>query len=74
MVLLSDTELEKAKQVIKRFAYNLISVSKHLDVHYQISFALGIVFFDQKKHINIEHLLNDADQVMDEKKAKNKHY
>ena len=74
VVLLSDTELETAKQVIKRFAYNLISVSKHLDLPCQISFAHGIVSFDQKKHINIEHLLSDADQVMDEKKAKNKHY
>ncbi|TWX66930.1 sensor domain-containing diguanylate cyclase [Colwellia sp. C1TZA3] len=70
VVLLSDTELETAKQVIKRFAYNLISVSKHLALPYQISFAHGIVSFDQEKHINIEHLLNDADQVMDDNKGK----
>ena len=70
MVLLSDTELETAKQVIKRFAYNVISVSRHLDLPYQIFFAHDIVSFDQKKHINIEHLLNDADQMMEKKRRK----
>ncbi|MBA6389314.1 sensor domain-containing diguanylate cyclase [Colwellia sp. BRX10-3] len=69
VVLLTDTQLTKAKKAIKRFAYNLISVSKHLDLPYQISFAHGIVSFDQKKHLDIDHLLNDADKAMYENKG-----
>lgn len=69
VVLLTDTQLETANQAIARFADNLVSVSKSLDLPYPISFAHGVVTFDKSKHSDIEHLLNHADMTM----YKNKH-
>ncbi|WP_233143776.1 sensor domain-containing diguanylate cyclase [Colwellia chukchiensis] len=64
VVLLTNTHIETAKRVIKRFANNLISVSKQLNIPYQISFACGVVTYDENAHADIEHLLNDADKAM----------
>lgn len=64
VVLLTDTQLETANQAIVRFADNLALLSKHLALPYPISFTHGVVTYDQKKHIDIEHLLNDADMAM----------
>ena len=70
VVLLTNTKLKTAKRAIKRFTRNLITVSKHLELPYQISFAHGIVTYDQKKHNDIDQLLNDADKVMYQDKCK----
>ncbi len=70
VVLLTNTQLITAQQAIKRFRHNLIAVSKHLALPYQISFAHGIVTFDKSKHIDIEQLLNDADSAMYQDKYK----
>lgn len=70
VVLLTDTIKAEAEQAIKRFANNLISVTKHLDLPYQISFAHGIVTYDQKIHTSIDLLLNDADAKMYHNKNK----
>ncbi len=64
VVLLTGSEHESAQQAVKRFANNLISVSKHLDLPYHITFSHGIVAFDHQKHIDIELLINEADKAM----------
>jgi diguanylate cyclase (GGDEF)-like protein len=64
IVLLTDAERKTAEQTIKRLANNLISVSKHLDLPYQITFSYGIVAYDRQKHSDIEHLIHQADQAM----------
>lgn len=68
IVLLTDGEQETTQQAIKRFANNLISVSGHLDLPYQVTFSYGVVAYDRQKHINIELLINEADQAMYENK------
>ena len=64
VVLLTDTELTTAQQAIKRFADNLIFISKQLDLAYKITFAHGIVSFDKSKHVGIDQLIDAADQLM----------
>ena len=64
------TAVKTAKRAIKRFTRNLITVSKHLELPYQISFAHGIVTYDKNKHSDIDQLLNDADKVMYQDKCK----
>ena len=64
VVLLSDTRLETANQAIARFASNLRMVSKALGLPYQLSFSHGVATYDPQKHVNIEHLLDDADAAM----------
>lgn len=70
VVLLTDTQLETANKAIVRFAENLILLSKRLALPYPISFTHGVVTYDQNKHIDIEHLLNDADIAMYQHKNK----
>lgn len=64
IVLLTDGEQQAATQAINRFAKNLISISKHLDLPYRITFSHGIVKYDHNKHIDIEQLIDEADHAM----------
>jgi len=72
-VLLNDVEPHAAQQAVKRFANNLISVSKHLDLPYQITFSHGIVKYDRHKHIDIEQLINESDHAMYQNKKNADH-
>ncbi len=63
-VLLTDTQLDKAQQAIKRFASNLTAISTQLDLPYQISFSHGLVSFDKGIHFTIEQLIAEADNAM----------
>ncbi len=64
IVLLTNTEKTTAQQAIERFSSNLTTISKRLALPYPITFSYGIVTYNTKKHRDIEHLINDADQVM----------
>ena len=70
VALLTDTSMEKTREIIERFRQSLESYNKETNRGYDISFSDGIVNIDHECDHMIEKLLSKADSIMYKKKHK----
>lgn len=70
VVLLTNTKPDIASKVLERLS-DMIADHNLLDNNdYDISYSVGIIEYDPKKHQSIADLINDADQLMYVQKKK----
>jgi len=64
VVLLTNSSLEEAEDVVTRFASALDDYNTGADNGYDIRFSHGIVTFDPQRHKSVEDLLAEGDALM----------
>lgn len=68
-VLLTNTLIEPAEEVIARFRQKVEKYNETAKRGYNLSFSDGVVAIDYEKDYSIEQLLSQADSLMYEKKS-----
>ncbi len=63
-VLLTNSSLEEAEDVVSRFTRAMDDYNAGSDCGYEIRFSHGVVSFDPQKHKTVEGLLADSDALM----------
>ncbi len=72
LLVLTDTSLEKAPQIIERINENLDKLNHRLGKPYNIDFSMGLSCYDPANPQPVERLIHLADQAMYEEKSKKK--
>ncbi len=70
VVLLTNTGIDDAADVIERFEAGVAQYNRQSGKDYQVNFSSGIVAYDGQRHDSIEAFLQDADALMYEDKQR----
>ncbi len=67
-VLMTNTTVELAEDVMRRFEASLAAQSRELQLPYTLTFSYGMVAYDPHHHDSIEDLLHACDTIMYQRK------